>query len=84
MAIPIKDLKKFFLAPGSRRIWPVLILFFVGSAICAFNPPAGDRQQSVKEVQVMDNTYDQHLSETTDLKTGAMPAGFETATFALG
>jgi hypothetical protein len=81
-----KRLTGFVLAPRSRIIWLALAGFFLGSALCPFNPPAQDGPQLMKEGEVVNSTSE-ILANTDDelLNRSALAAGeIETATFALG
>lgn len=80
-----KKLTELVFAPRSRIVWLALAGFFLGSALCPFNPPAqegpkiikqGDKMNSASEI--MAKVEDQHF--TPSASTGEI----ETATFALG
>ena len=81
-----KRLTEFVFAPRSRIIWLALAGFFLGSALCPFNPPAEDGLQPMKQGEIMNspsqiptNMDNQHLTRSASA-TGEI----ETATFALG
>ena len=81
-----KRLTEFVFAPRSRIIWLALAGFFLGSALCPFNPPAEDGPQAMKQGEIMNspsevpaNMDNQHLTRSASA-TGEI----ETATFALG
>ncbi|MGO8944533.1 MAG: hypothetical protein ACLQJ7_12780 [Syntrophobacteraceae bacterium] len=81
-----KRLTEFAFAPRSRIVWLALAGFFLGSALCPFNPPAEDGTQQIKQGEIMNSpseipaTMDnQHL-----VRPVATTAEIETATFALG
>ncbi len=84
MDFPKRRLKELFAVPRRRLIWPSLVLFFVGSAICSFNPPADDGQQIIRRGNIMNSQSEGQTSERTDLRSGAASSETETATFALG
>jgi len=81
-----KRLTELVIAPRARLIWLALAGFFLGSALCPFNPPAGDRPQAMKEGQVMNSPSESNASVETQHLYGLASASsqIETATFALG
>lgn len=84
MDFPSRKSKESSDSRRSRLLWPALVFFFVGSAICSFNPPANNGQQVVEGEQAMNSRSEGHEKERTDLKGGLAPSQIETATFALG
>ncbi len=81
-----KKMTEFAFAPRSRLVWLALAGFFLGSALCPFNPPAQDGPQQTKQGEIMNiaseipaNMDNQHLARSAPA-TGEI----ETATFALG
>ncbi|MHC1726762.1 MAG: hypothetical protein AB9866_12260 [Syntrophobacteraceae bacterium] len=84
MAFLSEKVKESIAAPRSRFIWAALVLFFIGSAICSFNPPADDGQKLIRGEQTMNSQSGSQANERTDLKSGVASSGIETATFALG
>ncbi|MFZ2446035.1 MAG: hypothetical protein WAW37_06740 [Syntrophobacteraceae bacterium] len=84
MAFLRRRVKESFVVPRRRLIWASLVLFFVGGAICSFNPPADDGQRMIRREHIMESQTEGKTSGRTDLKGGAASAGIETATFALG
>jgi hypothetical protein len=81
-----KKITDLAFAPRARLIWIALAGFFLGSALCPFNPPARDGQQSEKQGETMNNpAQDLTNIEKEHFDTPA-PATREiqTATFALG
>ncbi len=83
MAFPLQRFKGSSGAPAGRLTWLALVLFFVGGAICSFNPPADDGQH-IKGEHVMNTQSESRANEGTDLKGGGGQSEIETATFALG
>ena len=81
-----KRLTELVIAPRARLIWLALAGFFLGSALCPFNPPAADQPQTMKESEVMNSPLESKASEETQHFSGLAPASseIETATFALG
>jgi hypothetical protein len=81
-----KRLTELVLAPGSRLIWLALAGFFLGSALCPFNPPAQDGPQPVKQGEIMNSASEVRTDiENEHLNRLASSTGeIETATFALG
>lgn len=81
-----KRLTELVIAPRARLIWLALAGFFLGSALCPFNPPAADQPQTMKESEVMNSPLESKASEETQHFGGLAPASseIETATFALG
>ena len=84
MALKSRKLRDSFAGPGCRLVWPALVLFFVGGAICSFNPPAIDGQQFIKGEQIVNDKSESQANEKTGVKSGGSSAEIETATFALG
>jgi len=86
MTLSQKKIIESVFAPGTRIVWLALAGFFLGSALCPFNPPNDHGSQSVKEGEIM-NTSAESLT-TIDNKHFLGPAPekrqIETATFALG
>ncbi len=81
-----KKLTELVIAPRARLIWLALAGFFLGSALCPFNPPAPDQPQTIREDEVMNSPSESLASvETQRLNTLASTSSkIETATFALG
>ncbi len=81
-----KSLSKLVLAPGARIIWLALAGFFLGSALCPFNPPAGEQPQAMKERETMNSPLESKTSADNHQFNGlaSAPSEVETATFALG
>jgi len=81
-----KRLTGFVFAPRSRIVWLALAGFFLGSALCPFNPPAQDGLQPVKEGEIMNSASEVRTDiENEHLNRLASSTGeIETATFALG
>jgi hypothetical protein len=81
-----KRLTELVIAPRARLIWLALAGFFLGSALCPFNPPAADQPQAMKESEVMNSPSESKASEETQHFNGLASASseIETATFALG
>lgn len=81
-----KKLTELVIAPRARLIWLALAGFFLGSALCPFNPPAADQPQTIREDEVMNSPSESRVSvETQRLNTLASTSSeIETATFALG
>ncbi len=50
-----KKITDLAFAPRARLIWIALAGFFLGSALCPFNPPAKDGPQSEKQGETMNN-----------------------------
>ena len=50
-----KRLTGLALAPRTRFIWLALAGFFLGSALCPFNPPAEDGPQQMKQGEIMNS-----------------------------
>jgi hypothetical protein len=74
------------IAPKARLIWIALSGFFLGSALCPFNPPSGNGPQSIKQEETM-NSQAENLKniESKHFDSPAPATGeIETATFALG
>ncbi len=68
-----------------RFIWLALAAFFLGSALCPFDPPVEDRSHSVKEENHMNSTAESSTNiENEHLKAASASPEFGTATFALG
>jgi hypothetical protein len=84
-SMPMKITELVF-APRVRVIWLALAGFFLGSALCPFNPPAGDEPHSIKQGETMNAPLENPINTNTILlDRQAMPAPeIETATFALG
>ena len=81
-----KRLTGFVFAPRSRIIWLALAGFFLGSALCPFNPPAEDGPQPMKQGEIMNSPSESQTSvENKHFDGSASATGeIETATFALG
>ena len=81
-----KRLTELVIAPRARLIWLALAGFFLGSALCPFNPPAGDQPQTMKESEEMNSPSESKASVETQHFNGLASASseIETATFALG
>jgi hypothetical protein len=84
MTFASQKFKELFSAPRSKLIWSALILFFVGAAICSFNPPADSVRQTMKGVETMNSKPESQKAVNTGLKNNPTPSETETATFALG
>jgi hypothetical protein len=68
-----------------RIVWLALAAFFLGSALCPFNPPVDDRSNSVKDGKYMNTAAESSTNiENEHLKAVSMSQEIETATFALG
>ncbi len=86
----MKSLQKKLLESGNASraglIWLALAGFFLGSALCPFNPPVDDRPNSVKEGKKMNTTSESRTNiENTHVNASASTSPeIETATFALG
>ena len=81
-----KKITGLVFAPGARLIWIALAGLFLGSALCPFNPPAGDEPESVKQGEMM-NSAAENLTEIQNKRFSGPAPGteqLETATFALG
>jgi hypothetical protein len=81
-----KKITELVLAPRARVIWLALAGFFLGSALCPFNPPTADEPSSISQGETMNsapervtNTENKHFEHPIP-STGEI----ETATFALG
>ena len=76
----------FVLTRRTELVWLALVGFFLGSAFCALNPPADDRQDSMKIGGKMSNPSGSKLNSDDVRLSGlaAAPTEMETATFALG
>lgn len=79
-------LTELFPSSRARLIWLALAGFFLGSALCPFNPPAADQLDSLKERAAMNspsesltNVENKHFNGLTSTSSE-----IETATFALG
>lgn len=70
--------------PPSGLIWPLLVLFLLGTAICSFNPPVQDGQDIVRKEYTMNAQTKSSASESTGPGSDTAPLKTETATFALG
>ena len=81
-----KRLTEFAFAPRSRIVWLALAGFFLGSALCPFNPPAEDGQQKMKQGEIMNSPSESQTSVENKHFAGLTSATVEmqTATFALG
>jgi hypothetical protein len=53
MAFMQKRITELVFAPRSRLIWLALAGFFLGSALCPFNPPSEDGLQQIKQGTTM-------------------------------
>ncbi len=85
MDSPKKRFAVLFATRRNRMIWLALVGFFVGSAICPFNPPARDETQSMRaEEAIRYSSNDNRNKERTMPASEAKSQEFETATFALG
>jgi hypothetical protein len=81
-----KRLTELVMAPRARLIWLAVAAFFLGSAFCPFNPPAGDQPQTTKESESMNSLSESKAGVETQHFNGLVSAAseIETATFALG
>lgn len=81
-----KRLTELGLAPRTRPIWLALAAFFLGSALCPFNPPAGDQADTAQKGEVMKSPSESRVDDENRHRNGSMSASSETqtATFALG
>ncbi len=81
-----KRMTEFAFAPRSRIVWLALAGFFLGSALCPFNPPAEDGPQQIKQGEIMNSPSEiQANMDNQKIARPAPAAGqIETATFALG
>ncbi len=81
-----KRVTGFVFAPRSRVIWLALAGFFLGSALCPFNPPAEDGPQPMKQETIMNSPSESQTSVEKKHFTGLASATGEmqTATFSLG
>lgn len=84
MDLRLRDFKGSFAVYRSRLIWPALALFFVGGAVCGFNPSADHGRQLVQEKQIMSGQPEGQVNDSKDREGGASSPETETATFALG
>lgn len=84
MAFVSQNLKDSSAAPRGKLIWAALILFFVGAAICSFNPPSDSVRQIIQGEKTMNSIPENPKTGATDLKNGATSPESMTATFALG
>ncbi len=85
MASLPKRLTQLVLAPGSRLIWLALAGFFLGSALCPFNPPAADEPPAMKGREIMNSPLESKTIEDDQQFNGLAAASeIQTATFALG
>jgi hypothetical protein len=81
-----KRLTEFVFAPRSRIVWLALAGFFLGSALCPFNPPAQDGPQQMKQGEIM-NSPSESQTRVENKHFDGLPSAtgeIETATFALG
>jgi hypothetical protein len=81
-----KRLTELTVAPRTRIIWLALAGFFLGSALCPFNPPAGDQPQTTKASEEMNRPSESQASVETQHfnRLASASSEIETATFALG
>ncbi len=81
-----KRLTGLALAPRARFIWLALAGFFLGSALCPFNPPSEDGPKQIKQGEIMNNPSESRMNiENMRLnRLASAPSETETATFALG
>jgi len=81
-----KRLTEFAFAPRSRIVWLALAGFFLGSALCPFNPPAEDSPKPMKQGEIMNSASEIQVNMDNQHLTGSASATgeIETATFALG
>jgi hypothetical protein len=81
-----KRLKELVSSSRARLIWLALAAFFLGSALCPFNPPAGGRPNSMKEREAMNSPSEGRTNVENEHFNGLAAASseIETATFALG
>ncbi len=86
MASIPKKIGELVLAPGSRLIWLALGGFFLGSALCPFDPPADNGAQFVRQGEIMNNPSENRVNmESKQFHRLAPQTGqVETAAFALG
>jgi len=76
--------KDSFAAPKGKLIWAALILFFVGAAICSFNPPSDGVPQIIQGEQTMNSILKNQTTGTVDLNNNGPSPESMTATFAFG
>jgi hypothetical protein len=81
-----KRLTELVLAPRSRLIWLALAGFFLGSALCPFNPPARDEPQPMKQGETMNSpsAIGTNMENEHYIRPASATGQIETATFALG
>ncbi len=85
MDFPESRFTRFYTTPRNRLIWLALVGFFVGSAICPFNPPAPDGQKSMNTEETLTNPSNDNINKERIMSAiGAKSPEIETATFALG
>ena len=73
--------------PRSRVIWAALAAFLMGSALCPFNPPAGEEPNFIKQGETMNAPLEKSINNDTTapgLRAFSSRREIETATFALG
>jgi len=75
---------EMFVVPRRCLIWPSLVLFLLGGAICSFNPPTDDGQHILRERNTMNSQSEGRLKEGVNLRRDDASSKTETATFALG
>ena len=79
-------LTELVLAPKAGLIWLALAGFFLGSALCPFNPPTGAQPDSAKERTTM-NSQSESMTNVENKQFNGLTSvspEIETATFALG
>ncbi len=81
-----KRLTEFVFAPRSRIVWLALAGFFLGSALCPFNPPAEHGPQQMKQGEIMNSPSEipAHMDNQPLARLASATGEIETATFALG
>jgi hypothetical protein len=81
-----KKITGLVLAPRARIIWLALAGFFLGSALCPFNPPGDNGEQSVKQGEIMNSVSENQVNMESKPFSRPTPETrqIETATFALG
>jgi hypothetical protein len=77
---------KLVLASRVKVVWLALAGFFLGSALCPFNPPAAERQDSFRETTAMNSGSEgsTNMGDKSFNGPSATSSEIETATFALG
>jgi hypothetical protein len=84
MTFVSQKLKDSFAAPRGKLIWAALILFFVGAAICSFNPPSDSVRQIIQGEKTMNSIPENPTTGAADLDNNGPSPESMTATFAFG